>query len=187
MELRRPEALGGQDHCHLGSFQLGEARPPGQALAPLPGSRRLGGRWAGHRPLPWAVLLEASGRVSRVPGLAEVSFPKCSSGNAPPAQGRARGGPGPASPVTQHGHGSHTQHRRCRQAGVRLAACSLQHPLASTNRGQLEITCLSVPRKPQQAAGTRGRGRGTPCGGAQPGPQRAREHRRPCIYFYLML
>ncbi|XDA85055.1 hypothetical protein R6Z07F_014841 [Ovis aries] len=61
--------------------------------------------------------LEASGRVSRVPGLAEVSFPKCSSGNAPPAQGRARGGPGPASPVTQHGHGSHTQHRRCRQAG----------------------------------------------------------------------
>lgn len=125
--------------------------------------------------------LEASGRVSRVPGLAEVSFPKCSSGNAPPAQGRASGGPGPASPVTQHGHGSH------RQAGVRLAACSLQHPLASTNRGQLETTRLSVPRKPQQAAGTRGRGRGTPCGGAQPGPQRAREHRRPRIYFYLTL
>ena len=183
--------MGGHGHCHLGSLQLGETRLPGQALTPLPGSQRLGGRRAGHRPPPWAVFLseaavrwgnmgpmapglacraapplretgfpgrggpapgpgkvsawwpprpspaprswapEASRgirRVSSVPGPAEVPFPKCSSGNAPPAQGRASGGPRPAGPVTQHGHGSHTQHRRC---GHRKVCVSL-HVLCNT-------------------------------------------------------
>lgn len=201
MEHRCPEALGGHGHCHLDSLQLEETRLPGQALSPLPGSRRLGAQ-AGRTPapilgsslrgscqvgkrvqtnehaespcphtpglacraappaagdrLPAATVAppagqgrsehgaprpprpgptlgllrrpEASRRVSCVPGPAEVPFPKCSSGNAPPAQGRSERRSWACWPCN-------SAQTLWTQAGVRLAACSLQHPLASTNRG----------------------------------------------------
>ena len=110
---------------------LRETGFPGRC-GPAPGPGKVSAWWP-PRPSPaprsWAP--EASRgirRVSSVPGPAEVPFLKCSSGNAPPAQGRASGGPRPAGPVTQHGHGSHTQHRRC---GHRKVCVSL-HVLCNT-------------------------------------------------------
>lgn len=222
MELRRPEALGGQDHCHLGSFQLVEAGHParphtarkpkagagGQDTGPALGCSSRGscqvGKHVSHSPQAWPLRAApplwsiGSSRprwprpqaregqctaatqaqpqphapwapeASRHPGGSRVSlawlrFPSLSAAlemHLQPGQGARRSRA--CQPCNSAWTRIDTQHRRRRQAGVRLAACSLQHPLASTNRGQLEITCLSVPRKPQQAAGTRGRGRGTP-------------------------